>query len=226
MYPVLAVTATATPKVVDDIQEKLQFSAKNVFSKSFERKNLVYLVRQVEDKPKHLLKIINSIKGTGIVYVRNRLKTKETAQFLQQNGISADYYHAGLTPAQRDEKQNQWKTGKTRVIVSTNAFGMGIGQTECAFCSAYCTCPIRSSLFSGGWPRRDAMRNKRLPFYCPIHLTSKNCNNAPKAVFRPLKISGGFTKLWEVTSSWPLAPEKACRSILIWLILYAFTDLT
>ncbi len=131
--PVLAVTATATPKVVDDIQEKLQFSAKNVFSKSFERKNLVYLVRQVEDKPKHLLKIINSIKGTGIVYVRNRLKTKETAQFLQQNGISADYYHAGLTPAQRDEKQNQWKTGKTRVIVSTNAFGMGIDKPDVRF---------------------------------------------------------------------------------------------
>jgi ATP-dependent DNA helicase RecQ len=131
--PILAVTATATPEVVDDIQEKLLFKQKNVFSKSFERKNLVYLVRQVEDKPRHLLKVIGSIRGTGIIYVRNRLKTKEIAQFLQANGISADFYHAGLAPALRNEKQNHWKSGKTRVIVSTNAFGMGIDKPDVRF---------------------------------------------------------------------------------------------
>ena len=131
--PVLAVTATATPEVVDDIQDKLRFKEKNVFKKSFERKNLVYLVREVEDKQKYLLKIINSIKGSGVVYVRSRARTKDTALFLKQNGITADYYHAGLTTAERDFKQSAWKIGKTRVMVATNAFGMGIDKADVRF---------------------------------------------------------------------------------------------
>lgn len=131
--PVLAVTATATPTVVDDIQDKLAFRKKNVFKKSFERKNLIYLVREVDDKFRYMLRIINNIPGTGIVYVRNRLKTKEISEFLQQNDISADYYHAGLTTEVRDEKQTAWKSGKTRVIVATNAFGMGIDKPDVRF---------------------------------------------------------------------------------------------
>jgi ATP-dependent DNA helicase RecQ len=124
--PILALTATATKKVVEDIQAQLQFQEKNVFKKSFERKNLVYLVRQTEDKLEHLLKIARKVKGTGIVYVRNRKKTKEIAVFLQQNGISADYYHAGLENKLKDVKQENWKNGKIKIIVATNAFGMGI----------------------------------------------------------------------------------------------------
>ncbi len=131
--PVLALTATATVNVVEDIQEKLLFSTKNVFKKSFERKNLVYLVRDVEDKFRYLLRIASKIKGTGIVYVRNRKKTKEIAIFLQQNNIKADYYHAGLDNKLKDAKQNNWKTGSVKIIVATNAFGMGIDKADVRF---------------------------------------------------------------------------------------------
>lgn len=131
--PVLAVTATATPEVVEDIQNQLKFKKKNVFQKSFERKNLVYVVREIEDKYNYLLKRIINIKGTGIVYVRNRKETKAFSDFLVKNGISADYYHAGLDSGTRDIKQKQWKTGSTRIIVSTNAFGMGIDKPDVRF---------------------------------------------------------------------------------------------
>jgi ATP-dependent DNA helicase RecQ len=128
--PLLALTATATPRVVDDIQEKLLFNEKNVFKKSFERKNLVYLVRQVEDKNRYLLRIATKIAGSGIVYVRNRKKTKDIAQFLLQHKISADYYHAGLEDKLKEAKQNSWKCGITKIIVATNAFGMGIDKSD------------------------------------------------------------------------------------------------
>ncbi len=131
--PVLALTATATKEVVADIQKNLHFKEENVFRKSFERENLVYFVRETEDKLKDLLKIITSIRGSGIIYVRNRKKTKEIAYFLQQNKISADYFHAGLENKLKDYKQNAWKTGRVRVIVSTNAFGMGIDKADVRF---------------------------------------------------------------------------------------------
>lgn len=128
--PVLALTATATPEVVDDIQKQLQFSEPNLFQKSFQRSNLVYVVRTVEDKDVNLLKILNSVPGTSVVYVRNRKKTKEIADFLNSNGISAENFHAGLKNETKDAKQSRWKSGETRVIVSTNAFGMGIDKAE------------------------------------------------------------------------------------------------
>ncbi|MCL2074619.1 MAG: RecQ family ATP-dependent DNA helicase [Marinilabiliaceae bacterium] len=128
--PVLALTATATPIVVNDIQEKLLFKEKNLFQKSFERKNLAYVVRNSEDKNQQMLHILQSIKGTSIIYVRNRKKTRDYAQFLLQNGISADYFHAGLTQKSKDLRQEQWKKNQTRVMVSTNAFGMGIDKPD------------------------------------------------------------------------------------------------
>ena len=128
--PVLALTATATPEVVDDIQKQLLFREPNLFQKSFQRSNLVYVVRTVENKEEHLLKILNSVAGTSVVYVRNRKKTKEVADFLNQNGISAENFHAGLKNETKDAKQGRWKSGDTRVIVSTNAFGMGIDKAE------------------------------------------------------------------------------------------------
>lgn len=131
--PFLAVTATATPEVVEDIQEKLGFVQKRVVKMSFERKNLVYLVRNVEDKNKHLLKIVNALPGTGVVYVRSRQKTQDIAQMLQKEGISADFYHAGLTTELRNAKQDDWQHDRTRIIVSTNAFGMGIDKPEVRF---------------------------------------------------------------------------------------------
>jgi len=128
--PVLALTATATPEVVDDIQEKLRFAEKNVFRKSFLRSNLAYVVRTTENKEEQLLHILRKIRGTSVVYVRNRKKTKEIADFLVQNGIAAEHFHAGLTNETKDARQNRWKNDQTRVIVSTNAFGMGIDKPE------------------------------------------------------------------------------------------------
>ncbi len=128
--PILALTATATPDVVKDIQLKLQFPMENVFQKSFERTNLAYIVRFAEDKNHQLLSILTRVKGTAIVYVRNRKKTKEIADFLNEQGISAAHFHAGLSSEKKDARQNAWKKNDLRVIVSTNAFGMGIDKAD------------------------------------------------------------------------------------------------
>ncbi len=128
--PILALTATATLEVVDDIQEKLGFKTEHVFQKSFARNNLAYVVLNEEGKLEKLLDILQKVKGSGVVYVRNRRKTKEIAQFLAQKGISADFYHAGLQPEERSEKQDAWIADKTRIMVSTNAFGMGIDKPD------------------------------------------------------------------------------------------------
>ncbi|MDD3079638.1 MAG: RecQ family ATP-dependent DNA helicase [Paludibacter sp.] len=128
--PVLALTATATPEVVDDIQDKLHFHEKNIFQKSFSRSNLAYVVRTTENKDEQMLRILNNVPGTSVVYVRNRKKTKEVADFLNQNGISAEHFHAGLKNDVKDARQSRWKSGETRVIVSTNAFGMGIDKPD------------------------------------------------------------------------------------------------
>ena len=128
--PILALTATATPDVIDDIQERLGFTEKNVFRMSFERKNLVYVVRQAEDKEAEMVHILQSIPKTAIVYCRSRKRTKEIAQLLIQYGISATWYHAGLEPAVKDQRQSEWQHDKVRVIVATNAFGMGIDKAD------------------------------------------------------------------------------------------------
>ena len=128
--PILALTATATPDVIDDIQEQLGFTEKNVFRMSFERKNLVYVVRQAEDKEAEMVHILQSIPKTAIVYCRSRKRTKEVAQLLMQYGISATWYHAGLEPAVKDQRQSEWQHDKVRVMVATNAFGMGIDKAD------------------------------------------------------------------------------------------------
>lgn len=128
--PVLALTATATPEVVDDIQERLLFKEKNVFLKSFTRPNLAYIVRRTEDKLNTLLYILGKVPGTAIVYTRSRKQTKEAALFLQQAGISADFFHAGLNREEKAIRQHRWKNNECRVIVATNAFGMGIDKPD------------------------------------------------------------------------------------------------
>lgn len=128
--PVLAVTATATPKVAADIQLQLQFEHPNVLRKSFYRPNLSYSVRHTEDKLQQLLRILNNVPGSSVVYVRNRKKTKEIAEFLQSKGIKAHFFHAGLPLSEKDTRQNQWKEGSCRVMVATNAFGMGIDKAD------------------------------------------------------------------------------------------------
>ncbi len=129
----LALTATATLKVVDDIQNKLQFEKNNVLQVSFQRENLVYLVRTLENKMGYLLETLQKVKGSGIIYVRSRRLTREIAEELKQNNISADFYHAGLSNLVRSTKQDTWIEGKTRVIVATNAFGMGIDKPDVRF---------------------------------------------------------------------------------------------
>lgn len=128
--PVLALTATATPQVVNDIQEQLRFKTKNVFQKSFERSNLAYVVRQAENKEEQLLKILESVKGSAVVYVRNRKKTREYAELILRNGIKADFFHAGLAQKVKDDRQEKWKLNQSRVMVCTNAFGMGIDKPD------------------------------------------------------------------------------------------------
>jgi ATP-dependent DNA helicase RecQ len=131
--PVLALTATATGDVIEDIQEKLLFTKKNVLTKSFARDNLAYMAIHEENKRSRLLKICSKIPGCGVVYVRNRKKTAEVADFLNRNGVSALCYHAGLPGSVRQQRQNSWTNNETRIIVATNAFGMGIDKPDVRF---------------------------------------------------------------------------------------------
>lgn len=128
--PILALTATATPEVVDDIQERLHFKEKNVFKMSFERKNLAYVVREAEDKQGEMIHILQSVGGSAIVYARSRKRTKEMAQLLSQQGITATFYHAGLDPDVKDQRQKAWQKDEVRVMCATNAFGMGIDKPD------------------------------------------------------------------------------------------------
>ena len=128
--PVLALTATATAKVIDDIQTQLAFVQKNVFRMSYERKNLAYIVRKTNDKISELIHILSRINGSAIVYVRSRRRSKELSAILEDNGIPSTFYHAGLEPSVRDERQKLWHDNKKRVIVATNAFGMGIDKPD------------------------------------------------------------------------------------------------
>ncbi|MBO7588890.1 MAG: RecQ family ATP-dependent DNA helicase [Bacteroidaceae bacterium] len=128
--PVLALTATATPRVTDDIQDKLGFAQKNVIRMSFLRENLSYVVRSTENKFDELKHILDKVPGSGIVYVKNRRETKEVADWLNANGIPSVFYHAGIDPLLKDERQKAWTEGRYRIVVATNAFGMGIDKPD------------------------------------------------------------------------------------------------
>jgi len=131
--PVIALTATATPQVAEDIMERLKFSEKCLLKSGFERPNLSYIVRNCEDKLGQLLSVCSNVAGTGIVYVRSRKKTEELVAFLTANGVSSSFYHAGLGPDSRTDRQQKWKSGKIRIMVCTNAFGMGIDKPDVRF---------------------------------------------------------------------------------------------
>lgn len=131
--PVIALTATATPQVAEDIMEKLRFQEKTLIKSGFERPNLSYIVRKVEDKSGQLLNICSSVPGTGVVYVRSRKKTEELSAFLRAQGHSASFYHAGLGSDSRADRQEKWKRGEIRIMVCTNAFGMGIDKPDVRF---------------------------------------------------------------------------------------------
>ena len=135
--PVIALTATATPKVAEDIMQRLGFEAPNLVQSGFERPNLTYIVRECEDKLGQLQNICSNIAGTGIVYVRSRKKTEELSAFLNACGISSSFYHAGLGTDSRNDRQKSWKEGRIRVMVCTNAFGMGIDKPDVRFVIHY-----------------------------------------------------------------------------------------
>ena len=135
--PVIALTATATPKVAEDIMDRLGFGERNLIKSGFERPNLSYIVRRCEDKLGQLLNICCSVAGTGIVYVRSRARTEELSAFLNANGVQASFYHAGLGPDSRSDRQARWKSGAIRVMVCTNAFGMGIDKPDVRFVIHY-----------------------------------------------------------------------------------------
>ena len=164
--PVLALTATATPRVVDDIQDKLGFRRKNVFRMSFERKNLAYLVVRTSDKWHETLRLLGSTDGSAIVYVRSRKRTKEIAKALTDGGISATFYNAGLETAVRDQRQRDWQEGRARVMVATNAFGMGIDKADVRLV-VHIDCPdsIEAYFQEAGRAGRDGKPSRAVLLY-------------------------------------------------------------
>lgn len=176
--PVLALTATATPDVVDDIQERLGFSAKRVYRMSFERKNLAYVVRHTTDKQGELIHILQNVSGSAIVYVRSRRRAKETAEMLCEAGMQATFYHAGLESAVKDERQKSWQSDKTRIIVATNAFGMGIDKPDVRLV-VHIDCPdsIEAYFQEAGRAGRDGGKA-----YAVLLSNSSDCSKLSKRI--------------------------------------------
>ena len=164
--PVLALTATATPEVIDDIQRRLNFRERCVFKMSFARKNLAYIVRHTSNKSAELIHILNNVKGSAIVYVRSRQRTKEYADTLNGTGISATYYHAGLENAEKDKRQKAWQEDQVRVMVATNAFGMGIDKPNVR-CVIHIDCPdcIEVYFQEAGRAGRDGKKSYAVLLY-------------------------------------------------------------
>ena len=172
--PVLALTATATPEVVEDIQNRLEFKEKNVFSMSFERKNIKYVVRETSNKPDEIVHILQSVpQGSAIVYTRNRQLTSDLARYLTERGISADNFHAGLSEAEKDFRQVSWTRGQTRVMVATNAFGMGIDKPDVRIVIHY-SAPdsIESYYQEAGRAGRDGKAAYAIMLYAPTDKTT------------------------------------------------------
>ncbi len=164
--PILALTATATEQVVDDIQKQLGFREKNVFRMSFERKNLCYVVRTAPDKQAELLHLFSRVKGCAIVYARSRRRTKEVSNFLNENNIPSTFYHAGLENAEKDRRQRDWQNDKVRVMVATTAFGMGIDKPDVRLV-AHIDCPdsIEAYFQEAGRAGRDGKRSYAVLLY-------------------------------------------------------------
>ncbi|MCH5330344.1 MAG: RecQ family ATP-dependent DNA helicase [Alistipes sp.] len=169
--PLLALTASATPFVTDDIMKHLLFAEKNVIRADFARKNLIYSVRKTEDKDAVIFRLLNGVQGSGIIYVRTREGAEKLAELLRKNGFSAEFYHGGLPNAERTIRQEEWSSGRTRVMVATNAFGMGIDKADVRFVAHY-TMPdsIEQYYQEAGRAGRDGHRSYALLLVAPDDL--------------------------------------------------------
>lgn len=164
--PVLALTATATKQVADDIQKKLQFKDANMFRMSFERKNLAYIVRHATDKREEMLHILRSVRGSAIVYVRSRRRASEISEWLEQNDVEATFYHAGLEHSVKDERQKEWHDDKKRVMVATNAFGMGIDKPDVRLVIHFdCPSSLEAYFQEAGRAGRDGQKSYAVLLY-------------------------------------------------------------
>jgi ATP-dependent DNA helicase RecQ len=199
--PILALTATATPDVLEDIQDKLAFKKPHVIRQSFRRANLSYSVLYESKKREKLIDIVRNVGGSGIVYVRSRGETKEIARFLQQHRISADFYHAGLTPEERSSKQDAWMNGKVRIIVCTNAFGMGIDKPDVRVV-VHLNLPdsLEAYFQEAGRAGRDGLKAYAVLLYTPADADTMRFNlqaSFPplEFVFRVYQALGSFTQI-------------------------------
>lgn len=232
--PVLALTATATPSVVDDIQNRLGFSKHNVFRMSFERKNLAYVVRKSENKYQELIHILSSVGGSAIVYVRSRRRTKEVAEMLNDNGLSATFYNAGLDSNVKDERQKAWTQDKVRIMVATNAFGMGIDKPDVRVV-VHIDCPdsIEAYFQEAGRGGRDGRKSYAVLLYNDSDYTKLDkriADNFPEkdfirqvyehlAYFYQIGIGSGFNRTFEFNidkfchtfKHFPIQTEAALR---------------
>lgn len=185
--PVLALTATATLRVVDDIQDKLHFKEKNAIRMSFARENLSYVVRKTENKQEEIKRILDGVPGTSIVYVRNRRETKEIADYLNSIGITANHYHAGINSAEKDRRQHGWTVGEYRVIVTTNAFGMGIDKADVRTVIHYeMPDSIEAYFQEAGRVGRDGKRSYAILLHAPGDkriISKRLSDNFPKEEF-------------------------------------------
>jgi ATP-dependent DNA helicase RecQ len=200
--PVLALTATATPKVAQDIQEKLQFRNGTVFSQSFARHNIAYVVRKTEDKNGQLFRLAERVQAPGIVYVRNRRKTQELALLLQSSGIPATFYHAGLNAQERATRQQQWLENKARVMVATNAFGMGIDKPDVRFV-VHMDLPDSPEAYfqEAGRAGRDGAESGAIMFWNDADIT--NLESQFRQSFPDLK---DIRKCWQAVSNFYQLP--------------------
>lgn len=210
--PVLALTATATPEVVKDIQARLAFREENVFRMSFERKNLAYIVRRTENKAEELLHILNRVAGSAIVYTRNRKKTKEVAQWLNQQEITATFYHAGLSNETKDARQKSWLSGEHRVMVATNAFGMGIDKPDVRLV-VHIDFPDSPEAYFQEAGRAGRDGEKAYAVLLLPRATRPYCGNGFQTPSRRKTISGKSTKTSTSITRWLWATDWDVRTL-------------